>query len=320
MNKYKDRTQSTCFSELRRKGSLPLMNISNSLNIYKNIYEKNPLYGMNTYSKDFEAKDFVILQNKGKKKQSIPICCSPYILILNLKGTSRRHINQYSNEANEHSLHLVLPGTIYSFEDISTECESLIIFFEYDFLVSTNSNNKELLESFSKDFKPRQLNEESYFQIFSLFKLLNIEYKDKKIDYKEYSKTLLLQILYLLKREKNSSLSIEINTRSNQISKQFLALIEENFQKKKSVQEYASLLGISSKHLSETIKDKLNESALFLIHKRIIKEIQYQLCYTNLSIKEISSSLHFTNSSDFGRFFKRYKKLSPKIYRLTFQT
>jgi AraC family transcriptional activator of pobA len=191
-----------------------------------------------------------------------------------------------------------------------------MIFFEYDFL---SSLNKELLEFFSRKFEAENLNQEIFIKILNLFKLLNIEYRNKKLDYEDYSKTLLLQILYLLKREKSLPIVENMQTRSQQISKQFLALIEENFQMKKSVKEYADILEITPKHLSETIKENLNESALFLIHSRIIKEIQYQLSYTTLSIKEISSSLYFTNSSDFGRFFKRYKKLTPKHYRLKFQ-
>ncbi|PHR69303.1 MAG: hypothetical protein COA66_14995 [Arcobacter sp.] len=316
MKKYENRTQSTCFSQLRRKGSLPLMSIKNSLDIYKNVSDKNPLYGMDVYAKDFIAKDFVLLQSGGEKIQTIPICCSHYILILNIKGKSLRHVNQYSYEAKEHSLQLLVPGTIYSFEDINKESESLMIFFEYELFDSSNQN---FLEFFSRKFEPEVLNEDIYSQVLNLFKLLNQEYKDKKLDYKEYSNTLLVQILYLLKREKSLVKKEKICTRSQQISRQFLTLIEENFQRKKSVQEYARILDISPKHLSETIKENLKESALFLIHLRVIKEIQYQLCYTSLSIKEISSSLYFANTSDFGRFFKRYKELSPKTYRLKFQ-
>jgi len=316
MNQYLNRTQSTCFSELRRKGSLPLMSIKQNIHVYKNLYKKNPLFGMDVYSENFKAKDFVILQHIGKENKSIPICCSHYILVLNIKGKSLRHINQYTFETQEHSIQLIVPGVIYSFEDLSDDCESLMILFEYDFV---SSLNRELLEFFSRKFEDQDLKQEIFLEILELFKLLNLEYKNKKLDYKDYSKTLLLQILYLLKREKSSPIIEKIDTRSQQISKQFLTLIEENFQQKKSVQEYADILEITPKHLSETIKESLDQSALFLIHSRIIKEIQYQLSYTTLSIKEISSSLQFANSSDFGRFFKRYKELTPKLYRLKFQ-
>ena len=316
MNKYLNRTQESCFYELRRKGSLPLMDMQKSIEINRRNFAKNSLYGMDIYSDDFQANELVLLHKKKNLNNSIPICCSFYILVLNIKGDSVQHVNQYSYQVKPHSLQLLAPGVIYSFEDKSIENESFMIFFEYEFL---SSLNVELLEFFSRRFEANSLDDEVFTDVMNLFKKINIEYKNKQIDYQDYAKTILLQILHILKREKSLFVAPSITSRSEQISKQFLALIEENFQTKKTVKEYALILGITAKHLSETIKDTCNESALSLIHNRIIKEIQYQLCYTNLSIKEISSSLFFTNSSDFGRFFKRYQKMSPKSYRLTFQ-
>jgi len=316
MNENYKKTQSSCFSLMRLKGSLPLMSMQDNINIYKNIHAKKVLFGMDIHVDEFEHKDFVIFQNSGYINNQIPMCCSFYTLILNIKGEPISYVNQYKYDVKEKSLQLLVPGVLYSFEDIKDDKESLIIFFEHDFL---SSENLELLEFFQKEFEPNTLTQETYMEVLSIFKLLNQEYKHKKTDYQEYSKLLLLQIIYLLKREKSTRIVKSVLTRSQQITNHYLALIEEDFQTKKTVQEYANILDITSKHLSETIRETLNESALFLIHKRIIKEIQYQLCYTTLSIKEISSTLYFSNSSDFGRFFKRHKKLSPRDYRLKFQ-
>ena len=82
------------------------------------------------------------------------------------------------------------------------------------------------------------------------------------------------------------------------------------------MQSYADILEITPKHLGETIKMTLDKSALHFIHQRIIKEIQYLLVYSDLSIKQIAASLHFENSSEMGRFFKRYEGISPKNFKL----
>ncbi len=316
MNEDYKKTQSSCFSLMRLKGSLPLMSMQDTMNFYKNVYAKKPIFGMDIFSDEFEANDFVIFQNSGYKNNQIPKCCSFYTLLLNTKGESLSYANQYTYEVKEKSLQLLVPGILYSSEDITNDNDSLVILFEYEFL---SSGNQELLEFFSHKFEPNTLTQETYEEVLHIFKLLNREFRTEKIDYQEYSKILLLQLLYLLKREKSTPKVERILTRSQQITNHFLELIEENFQTKKTVQEYADILEITSNHLSETIRETLDESALFLIHKRIIKEIQYQLCYTTLSIKEISSTLYFANSSDFGRFFKRHKELSPRDYRLKFQ-
>jgi len=292
------------------------MSIEESINVYKSVHAQNPTFGMDIFSKDFNPHDFVILQNNGKGNIGIPVCFSHYVLLLNLKGTSLRHVNQYAYDVNAQSLQLLIPGVIYSFEDSIDNFELFIILFDPEFI---SHEYADLLEFFQTHYEPSKLNQDSFTQVLSIYEQLNSEYKNKKIDYKEFSKTLLIQLLYVLKREKTCLPQKQILNRSEQISNHFLSLIEEHFQNRKSVQDYADILEITSKHLSETIKETLNKSALSLIHSRIIKEIQYQLCYTSLSIKQISSSLYFANSSDFGRFFKRYQGLSPKAYRLKFQ-
>ncbi len=310
------RTIPSNFGQRRKNSSLPSMSIEESINVYKSVHAQNPTFGMDIFAKDFNPHEFVILQNNGKGNIGIPVCFSHYVLLLNLKGTSVRHVNQYTYDVNAQSLQLLIPGVIYSFEDSMDDFELFIILFDPKFL---SNEHTELLEFFQSNYEPSKLNQDSFSHVLSLYEQLNLEYKDKKIDYKEYAETLLLQLLYILRREKICPAPKKILNRSEQISNHFLSLIEEHFQTRKSVQDYADILEITPKHLSETIKETLNKSALSLIHARIIKEIQYQLCYTSLSIKQISSSLYFANSSDFGRFFKRYVGVSPKAYRLKFQ-
>lgn len=40
------------------------------------------------------------------------------------------------------------------------------------------------------------------------------------------------------------------------------------------------------------------------------------LCHTRASIKEIVYELGFSNLSNFGKFFKAHKGMSPRIYRM----
>jgi len=127
---------------------------------------------------------------------------------------------------------------------------------------------------------------------------------------------LINQLLIILKREKLSNGLQQHSNRSQQISCEFLVLIENHYWEKKSVKEYASILDITPKHLSETVKSTLHNNAHSYIHIRIIKEIQYLLCFSNMSIKQIAHLLNFSTLSQLGRFFKRYEGLSPKEYRL----
>ncbi len=295
--------------------NFPLVTIEQMLNSYKQLHSKNPSFGMDTYAKDFSPDGLVILTNNGNGNKGIPVRCGHYICILALKGGSVRHVNQYDYNITAQSLQLLVPGVIHSFEDTQPNSEFIVLAFDPDFLPN---GVEELLDFHNKNLQSVDLDCIEFKNVRNIYEQVNIEYKNEKGDYKEISKHLLVQLLYILKREKLAKPKLEIKNRSQQITSQFLSLIEKKFQEYKSVQAYAEILNITPKHLSETISQSLGKSALHFIHKRIIKETQYLLCYSDMSIKQISSNLNFENSSELGRFFKRYEGLSPKAYRLHF--
>ncbi|HRB73210.1 MAG TPA: AraC family transcriptional regulator, partial [Flavobacterium sp.] len=103
--------------------------------------------------------------------------------------------------------------------------------------------------------------------------------------------------------------------RQFQIVHKFRKLIDLHFATLKTVKEYADLLHITSKYLSECTKQQLGYSAIDLIHQRILLESEFLLRYSELTIKEISIFLNFDTISHFGRFFKAQKKQTPSEYR-----
>ena len=155
-----------------------------------------------------------------------------------------------------------------------------------------------------------------FSEVVSLYEQLNSEIRAKKSDYKIVARLLITQLLYLLKRAKLNDEPKQDLTRVQQISSDYLNLIEEHYWQNKSVKEYAQILGITPQHLSETVKSTLHHTALFYIHVCLIKEIQYLLCFSDMSIEQISYALNFETLSQLGRFFKRYEGVSPKAYRL----
>jgi len=295
---------------------LPLFTIEQSINAYKNIHEKNPSFGMNIFDPDFSFEDIVILEDAGRGVKGAPIKCGFYALVLTIKGETKREVNQHSFLAYAQSLHLINEKSIFSFESIAQENQTYVILFNKKLF---HNQNREELFSFHQEHQDIvSLEFTQYTQVLQNYEQINCEFKTKDEEYYEISKTLILQILYILKREK-SKLNFKVKlSRSEQISKQFLHLIETNFITKKSVKEYAEILGITPKHLSEVIKNTLHKTALSCIHIRLLKEIQYHLAYTQSSIKQIAHYLNFDSSSQMGRFFKHYEDRSPKEYRILY--
>jgi len=299
--------------------ALPLLTIEQSINAYKHLLKPDPAFGMDFFADDFEAKELVLLEDDAAGSQGIPLRFDYYALILRLKGETKRTINQFDYVIKPRSLQLINPGSIFSFEDTSNVAKTYVLLFDKTFIEGENSlleAEGKLLDFHQKHQEDVLLDMTQFAEVVTLYEQLNRELKAKKSDYKIIVRLLITQLLYLLKRAKLSSEPKKDLTRAQQISSEFLNLIEEHYWQQKNVKEYAQLLGVTPQHLSETVKTTRHHTALFYIHVRLIKEIQYLLCFSEMSIKQISHALNFETPSQLGRFFKRYEGMSPKAYRL----
>jgi AraC family transcriptional regulator, transcriptional activator of pobA len=104
-------------------------------------------------------------------------------------------------------------------------------------------------------------------------------------------------------------------TRSQQITVEFKKLVTQYFKSEHNVKFYAEKLFITTKHLSEIVKQETNKTAGEWIDDTIILEAKILLSNLTLTINEISFQLNFTDQSSFGKFFKNLTGLSPKEYR-----
>ena len=105
--------------------------------------------------------------------------------------------------------------------------------------------------------------------------------------------------------------------RKEEVFYRFLLLVEENFQKERSVNFYAEKLNITPKHLSAVAKDASGHTAGEWIDSYVILEAKLLLHNSELTIQEISARLNFANQSFFGKYFKHHTGDSPKSYRIS---
>lgn len=299
--------------------SLPLLTIAQLLSVYKSIHKQNLSFGMDPLKEDLSNHEIFILQSDGKKRGT-PVRFGFYALVLCLHAHSKRYINQYEFDVRTNSIQLIPPGSIFSFEDKSEKLEYIILFNETFFKspIDTNYEINLLLEFHQNDFDQIILEDAVVPEVKLLFNKIDLEYKKKKDEYLAVVKLHLLEILYKMKREKVLMKTIRpvIRTQAEQITNDYLELIEKNFLTKKRVSDYAKLLNISAKHLSDTIKAQTKKNALTFIHTRIYNEMLYLLVYSQLSIKQIAHLLHFETPTACSRFFKKHSNMNPKNYRL----
>lgn len=104
-------------------------------------------------------------------------------------------------------------------------------------------------------------------------------------------------------------------TAQQELLLKFIQLIDNHYIDKRTVQEYADMLAITSNHLSQVVKQVSGKNALNFIAERLATEAKSLLQYTNAEISQIAYQLNFSDPANFGRFFKKQAGLSPSEFR-----
>lgn len=99
------------------------------------------------------------------------------------------------------------------------------------------------------------------------------------------------------------------------LCKKFFELVVQNEGRERSVAKFATMLCVTPKYLSSSVKLASGKTALEWIHQVTIESIMRQLKYTDKSIKEIAEYMGFPNLSFFGKFVKGHIGMSPTEYR-----
>ncbi len=99
------------------------------------------------------------------------------------------------------------------------------------------------------------------------------------------------------------------------IFNKFMHMLNSESRKYQPVQDYASRLNITPKHLTFVCKQVSGKSASEIIQGAVTEEITRNLRNPSLSVKEIASEMGFGNISFFGKYVKTHLGVSPSEYR-----
>lgn len=96
----------------------------------------------------------------------------------------------------------------------------------------------------------------------------------------------------------------------------YRALLERHHAQRWSLADYAQALEVTADHLSRSCRHSTGQSALELLHERVLLEARRLLAYTPMPVAEVAAQLGFEDAAYFSRFFGRASGTSPSQYRL----
>ena len=277
---------------------------------------------INRESQPYELDMMVMpgtLEDKHKNCETIPALRRQFNLIyLLLEGEHDVKLGAEHLQLNPNDLVIVPENTVYASDHIKN-CKGFCIHFKSEFLKPQLS--KPLTEEFPYFHfdAPRIINlsgvESGMIQ--TAFKNIIVEYNRSSPE-KNFLLCNLILILLLRVREiyrervrelKNST------TRPQQLANRFKLMVEKHFVEKRTVNDYAEMLHISPKHLSEVVSETFGRTPLQIIHDMLLLEAKVQLGSTDKSVSEIAHHLQFDYQLHFKNFIKKRTGLSPQELR-----
>ena len=103
--------------------------------------------------------------------------------------------------------------------------------------------------------------------------------------------------------------------RKEEIFKQFIAAVQDNYTKERNVIFYADKLCVSPKYLSAVVHEVSGKHATNWINEYVILECKAMLKVEGDSVKNVCNRLNFPNQSFFAKYFKQHTGMTPREYK-----
>ncbi|MGV8826705.1 MAG: helix-turn-helix domain-containing protein [Breznakibacter sp.] len=128
---------------------------------------------------------------------------------------------------------------------------------------------------------------------------------------------LFLALVYILAdlSERYNRIKIIELTRADELTINFFNLVHKFIKTEKSVLFYAAQMGISAKHLSETVKASSGQTAGQIINSALMTEAKILLANPDININKTAQELGFSDQYAFSKFFKRMTGITPSDFK-----
>ncbi|MES2536797.1 MAG: helix-turn-helix domain-containing protein [Pseudomonadota bacterium] len=237
--------------------------------------------------------------------------------ILYLKsGSAKIRLDDRHHDLGADGILLVPQMCIHGFK-FSRDADGHVITLAYPLLGKISHGIGDWLTRLGSPHIHRLADDDESACLKTAFRALDIEYKGNAPHRNLLMESLLQAILIWLGRTASPAARAQTKgiNRGEEHFAHFCAMIEEDYARHFPVAHYAHRTGITPAHLNVLCRQAVGQSALALIHERLLLEAKRKLVYTSMTVSVVSDTLGFSDPAYFTRFFKRQIGLSPKDFR-----
>lgn len=240
-----------------------------------------------------------------------------YEIIWIEEGESKQVIDYKEYKITPDSLFFISPGQLHHFEEWKPIIGGSIMFTADFFLLNHNNKDKLFELSFLDNFYANaciQPDKRSYTEMKHTIDLIFAEHS--RLDRSHLICQSLLQILLLqVQRSVDNQNEQAVSKKYILLYKNFKNLLDTHFLENITASEYAAKLHITQHHLNHVVKQVTGKTATEVIRVRSILEAKRLLTFTDQTISEIASQLHFFDSSYFAKLFKAETGVAPNEFK-----
>lgn len=263
---------------------------------------------------NFFENDFTLIMDFTPYRDKIvfgkPMRTPEHRLIYVSEGNANFQIGFDEFELNKGCLILVPRGTVIITEDISRNYSPYTLAFNFP-----EADGQVLMPYSATSLR---LSPDEQLIVTNYFLLIDQLVKKYSADRRgvDFLIVSLLYHIYTLREKSSQTLGAQRSTRGMIIRDRFLFLINSPQIPMRTVGWYADQLGITEEYLRSTIKAQTMQTPMQWINMATVREARLLLVDAkHYSLSHIAEQLHFSDDSQFIKFYKRETGETPNDFR-----
>ncbi|PTT01247.1 hypothetical protein DBR11_07925 [Pedobacter sp. HMWF019] len=235
-------------------------------------------------------------------------------------GTGRLTVDDSFFEVKNSEVFLLSKGQIYQFETPSVVSGYIVSFGDcfWEKTPRSASNCKAVL--FNNTIANQRLlpNDSEMNELSLLFTTLLNEYEMPAYTNQQDAMAAYLKIIMIKLANVKMTNEDTFDSQDYLLYRKFMDLLSAQYQNYHAVSDYAKMLNITARRLSDLCKRCSKKNAKEMINGQIIAEAKRSLQFSSSPVKEIACQLNFNTPEQFSHFFKKNTNISPADYRNQF--